>query len=286
MCGATEAAVAVGSVTELSAQQPLAMATLAQQPLATPAQQPLAMATPAQQPLAMPAQQPLATPAPSAGLRAAGEPAEETKRASRRGGKGSGDCGAFGVIVLVGSAEKVIVTCQLRRGERSWELPKGGIEVGDGSAEMTAARELREETGLTNQLELMPLPRTTQRGRTGWFVAHVADECELQWAEVTDKDTIDVRCMQLCEAERGSSFSSEYADGECRWRMPMANADGECKGSGTDLGRHRNCLDEIASLGAFRSARPLSVRRRNSEIFSKKSTLRPSRCCEMTTSSC
>merc|ERR1712196_207180 len=91
---------------------------------------------------------------------------------------------AAGIILLIGqktNSLKVVVTCQLRRGQPSWELPQG-----------------RVETGLTNKLVMMaPLYGYSQR--VHWFLAHCSCDSELMWGPILDKDTLEARCVTLEE---------------------------------------------------------------------------------------
>merc|ERR1719188_2495759 len=118
-------------------------------------------------------------------------------------GKRQGDRMAAGVILLVGRGrqpEKVVVTCQQRKYGPSWELPKGGMD--DDRAEVAAAREFWEETGITNDLtRLSPLHGYGAK-RIHWFLAHVGEDSELMWEPSMDKDTLDAKCVMLEEAKR------------------------------------------------------------------------------------
>jgi 8-oxo-dGTP pyrophosphatase MutT (NUDIX family) len=112
--------------------------------------------------------------------------------------------GAAGVVTLLGHGklpDKVVITCQLRKGQPSWELPKGGLEHADHSnVEAAAAREFREETGIANSLTVLtPLPGYGQ-SRINWFLAQIGEESELMWEPIKDKDTIDAKCVPLREA--------------------------------------------------------------------------------------
>merc|ERR1712211_38826 len=59
--------------------------------------------------------------------------AEKTAKKQKPKAKGNFQWGrpAAGIVLLLGDGqqpEKVVTTCQLRKGEPSWELPKGGLE--------------------------------------------------------------------------------------------------------------------------------------------------------------
>jgi len=111
---------------------------------------------------------------------------------------------AAGVVLLLGHGqhpEKVVITCQRRRGQPSWELPKGGLEDDDcANIEAAAAREFAEETGVTNELVVLtPLDGYGNR-RIHWFLARISEERELMWGPSTDKDTLDAKCLSLDDA--------------------------------------------------------------------------------------
>ena len=122
---------------------------------------------------------------------------------------------AAGVILLLGRSskatagrydaqpDKVIISCQRRRGKPSWELPKGGVKFhGSESLEAAAIRELREETGVANELgSLLPLHHH-EHSKVHWFLAHLSEGADLLWQPIADRDTLDARCVELEEADR------------------------------------------------------------------------------------
>jgi len=128
------------------------------------------------------------------------------KQNSKASAKRRRDRPAAGVILLLGHGrcpEKVVITCQLRRGQESWELPKGGLEDDElQHVEAAAAREFWEETGVTNELvRLIPLRGYGSR-RIHWFLTRIGAESELQWGQTADEDTLEARCLTLEEAMR------------------------------------------------------------------------------------
>jgi len=119
-------------------------------------------------------------------------------------GKGKYGRSAAGVIMLVGpprQPERVVITCQLRRGQPSWELPKGGIE-GDElkNIEGAAAREFTEETGIVSTLDRLTSLPGFGGSKCQWFIAQAKDESELSWGPIQDKDTLEAKCLTLSEA--------------------------------------------------------------------------------------
>jgi len=111
---------------------------------------------------------------------------------------------AAGVVLLLGHGqrpEKVVITCQRRRGQPSWELPKGGLEDDDcANVEAAAAREFAEETGVTNDLVVLTRLDGYGNRRIHWFLARIFEERELMWGPRTDKDTLDAKCLILDDA--------------------------------------------------------------------------------------
>ena len=121
-----------------------------------------------------------------------------------RKGEGRGSRAAAGILLLVGplgQPERVVITCQLRKGHPSWELPKGGIETADHSnVEAAAAREFCEETGVANDLGGLTALSGFGQSRIHWFLAQVLEESELRWGVIEDKDTLEAKCVTLEEA--------------------------------------------------------------------------------------
>src|SRR6188472_2544484 len=110
-----------------------------------------------------------AQPAPAPGAAAKPRSASGRKR-SRQKKKGSGakkkgaqrgpkipttkEVSAGGVVYrrVADGIEVVLASRRTRRGQLAWGLAKGGIEIGE-TREQAAVREVREETGLTADIE-------------------------------------------------------------------------------------------------------------------------------------
>eukprot|EP00419_Tripos_fusus_P020002 CAMPEP_0172732916 /NCGR_PEP_ID=MMETSP1074-20121228/105709_1 /TAXON_ID=2916 /ORGANISM="Ceratium fusus, Strain PA161109" /LENGTH=307 /DNA_ID=CAMNT_0013561321 /DNA_START=42 /DNA_END=965 /DNA_ORIENTATION=- len=133
-----------------------------------------------------------------------GEHGAANKPATKGEGKGKRQRPAAGVVLLLGHGtlpDKVVITCQLRKGQPSWELPKGGLEDADrANVEAAAAREFWEETGVANELAVFSPLQGYGQSRIHWFLARIHEESELIWEPIRDKDTIEAKCMPLDQA--------------------------------------------------------------------------------------
>jgi 8-oxo-dGTP diphosphatase len=100
--------------------------------------------------------------------------------------------------IIVSDGRVLMVRRRVREGELSWQFPAGEVEPGE-SPDETAARETREETGIT----VRPTQRLGERvhpvtGRTMVYVAcdvvagaaYVADEDELAEVVWSDRTTL------------------------------------------------------------------------------------------------
>ena len=118
---------------------------------------------------------------------------------------------SYGGVVVRGDEVLVIVP---RGRRRVLGLPKGGRNAGE-SPEQTAAREVREETGVTARVR-QRLGQVDYRYRRGgrWFDKTVHFYlCEFEAGDTADHDheVDDARWMPLTEARRRLTYPGERA---------------------------------------------------------------------------
>ena len=116
-------------------------------------------------------------------------------------------------MALVVQDEKILMVQALRRGRLFWELPGGGIEIGE-TPEEAALRELQEECGLTG---VVNRPLNTLHCRDGsveyvFLVDVSAEQKEIvgmdpEAAEQTIKNVSWKKLTELSERDRASLWS-------------------------------------------------------------------------------
>src|SRR5215207_4690150 len=118
---------------------------------------------------------------------------------------------SYGGVVVRGDDVMVIVP---RGRRRVLGLPKGGQNPGE-SPEQTAAREVREETGITARVRdrLGKVEYSYRRGGRGIEKTVHFFLCEFEAGDTADHDheVDDARWMPLHEARRRLSYSGERA---------------------------------------------------------------------------